>query len=345
MGRKARKRITTTIYDVAEHSGVSISTVSLALNSPDRVRAATLQKVLAAVEELGFVPKAEAASRARKGTRRVGVVAPFTSYPSFMERLRGVMAAAAEDRFEIVVYDEESAALRHHFVDSLPLSRRLDGLVFMGVAISDRFANRLLEDGLEAVLVEFPRPGFSCVVVDDEVGGCMVAEYLLARGHERCAHVGEAIVGEEADREPLIAMQSRDRLLGYRQGLAEGGLELAEGYAVEVPHDAENARRAAHGLLELDEPPTAIFAHDDVLAAGVLKAIRERGLTVPGDVAVVGFDDLEFADYLGLTTVRQPLFESGRLAMRLLRERIADGPQAVTQTVNLPLEIVARETA
>lgn len=345
MGRKARNRNGSTIYDVAERSGVSISTVSLALNSPDRVRAETLQKVLVAVEELGFVPKAEAALRARRGTRRVGVVAPFTSYPSFMERLRGVMAAAAKERFEVVVYDEESAALRHHFVDSLPLSRRLDGLVLMGVAISDRFAERLHKDGLDAVLVEFPRPGFSCVIVDDEAGGRMVADYLVARGHGRFAHVGEALVGEEADRVPLIASQSRDRLRGFRLGLSAAGLELPDACAVEVSHGAEDARRAAHDFLDLDEPPTAVFAHDDVLAVGVLDAARERGLAVPDDVAVVGFDDLDFAGYLGLTTVRQPLFESGRLAMRLLQQSISDSPGAVTQTVELPLEVVARRTA
>lgn len=345
MGRRAKNRNGSTIYDVAERSGVSISTVSLAINSPDRVRAETLRRVLDAVDELGFVPKAEAAMRARKGTRRVGVVAPFTSYPSFMERLRGVMAAAAEDRFEVVIYDEESAALRHHFVDSLPLSRRLDGLVLMGVAISDRFAERLRKDGLATVLVEFPRPGFSCVVVDDEAGGRAVAEYLVARGHERFAHVGEALVGEKADREPLIATQSRDRLRGYRIGLSAAGLELPERYAVEVHHGADEARRATHDLLGLDAPPTAVFAHDDVLAAGVLEAARDRGLAVPGDLAVVGFDDLEFARYLGLTTVRQPLFESGRLAMRLLHQGISDGPGAMTQAVQLPLEVVARQTA
>jgi len=345
MGGKGRNRSGSTIYDVAERSGVSISTVSLALNSPDRLRVETLRRVLAAVEELGFVPKAEAALRARRGTRRVGVVAPFTSYPSFMERLRGAMAAAAEDRLEIVVYDEESAALRHHFVDSLPLSLRLDGLVFMGVAISDPFAARLLEDDLQTVMVEFPRPGFSCVVVDDEAGGRMVAQYLVARGHERFAHVGEAQVGGEADREPLIATQSRDRLQGFRKGLTSAGVELPDGHAVEVPHGAEDARRAAHDLLELDEPPTAIFAHDDVLAAGVLEAARQRGLEVPGDLAVVGFDDLDFAGYLGLTTVRQPLYESGRLAMRLLHQGLSDSPSAVTQTVELPLEVVERRTA
>jgi DNA-binding LacI/PurR family transcriptional regulator len=345
MARSSGNRGGSNIYDVAQRSGVSISTVSLALNSPDRVRPETLTKVLAAVDELGFIPKAEAASRARKGTKRVGVVAPFTSYPSFLERLRGVMAAASENRIEIVIYDDESAALRHHFVDSLPLSRKLDGLVFMGVAISDRFAGRLREDGLHTVLVEFPRPGFSCVVVDDNAGGRMVAEYLLERGHRSVAHIGEALAEETAEGEPLIATQSRARLAGFRDALASTGVELARSATIEVAHSADSARQATHTLLTRADRPTAIFAHDDVLAAGVLKAARELSLDVPGELAVVGFDDLDFADYLGLTTVRQPLFESGRLAMRLLGETMAEGASALARTVSLPLELITRDTA
>jgi LacI family transcriptional regulator len=341
---KGKGRSGATIYEVAEKAGVSISTVSLALNNPDRVAEKTLDRVLTAVGELGFVPKAEASLRARKGTGRVGVVAPFTSYPSFMERLRGVMAAASEGGYEIVVYDDESTALRHHLVDSLPFSRRLDGLILMSVPMSDRFAGRLAEDGLGAVLVEFARPEFSSVVVDDEAGGRMAAEHLLGRGHERLAYIGEAFVGEQPEEELVAIGQAERRLRGFRRGIEEAGLNLPARYVVMTPHGVENGRRAARRLLKLDEPPTAIFAHSDVLAVGVLKAAKDLALSVPEDVAVVGFDDCDFADYVGLTTVRQPLFESGRIAMRLMRERMSEGEGAVAQTVALPLSVVARAT-
>lgn len=333
-----------TIYDVAEHAGVSISTVSLALNKPERVAKKTLHKVLAAVEELGFVPKAEAASRARKGTRRVGVVGAFTAYTSFVERLRGVIAEAGASGFEVVVYDEESAALKHHLVDSLPLSTKLDGLILMSVPISDSLARRLADGGLETVLIEFPRSGFSLVTVDDEEGGRAAAEYLVGRGHTRCAFLGEEFVGGTAGEE-FVTTQAEHRLRGFRKGLTEAGLGLPATHVVNSRHSVAHAREAMRQLLQIDPAPTAVFAHSDLLAVGALKEARSLGLNVPDDVAVMGFDDCEFAEHLDLTTVRQPLFESGKVAMRLLRDRIADGPGALTQTVNLALQIVPRSTA
>jgi LacI family transcriptional regulator len=334
-----------TIREVAEAANVSISTVSLALNTPERVAEKTLARVMGAVEELDFVPKAEAAVRARKGTRRIGVVAPFTSYPSFMERLRGVMAAAAEAGYEVVVYDDDSLALRNHLVDSLPLSRRLDGVILMSMPVSDRFAGRLLKDGLKAVFVEFPRPEFSSVLVDDEAGGRMAAEYLAGKGHERCAYLGESFVAEGTDRSIVAMAQGERRLAGFEAGLAAAGLSLPKEMVARAVHGAEHAREAAHSLLGLSPRPTAIFAHGDVMAAGALKAARERGLSSPADVAVVGFDDLDLAEHLGLTTVRQPLYESGRVAVRLLKEQLSDGGEIVPQRVNLPLSLVERETA
>jgi LacI family transcriptional regulator len=144
---------------------------------------------------------------------------------------------------------------------------------------------------------------------------------------------------------PIYALHTSDeRLEGYRQGLQEAGLELPEGYISRAPHGMELARRQAHALLDLPSPPTAIFSPSDTQAMGVLKAARERGMKAPNDLAVVGFDDVEFADYIGLTTVRQPLEESGRVAVDLLLARLAD-PKRPVQRVTLPLSIVPRETA
>lgn len=332
-----------TIYDVARRAGVSISTVSLALNSPDRVRAETLARVHAAVNDLGFVPKAEAAVRARKGTRRIGVVAPFTSFGSFLDRLQGVIAAAEDDRYEVVVYNQEATALRHHFVDSMSLSRKLDGIILMSVPISDRLAQRLLGDGLETVLVEFARPEFSSVTIDDDQGGRLAAEHLVRRGHKRCAFLGEIALLENSS-DGFRRTQQELRLLGFRTTLADAGIDLPDRHVL-ASHDLGTARQAMHHLLDLDRPPTAIFAHSDELAAEALKAIRERQLTVPDDVAVIGYDDRSFAEYLGLTTVRQPLVESGQIALNLLQDRLTGQSPTVPQMVKLPVSVVERETA
>lgn len=326
-----------TIYDVADLANVSISTVSRVLNSPDQVNEATRTRVLAAIDQLNFVPKAEATARARKGTRRIGVLAPFITYPSFVQRLRGV-ATLADAAYEMVIYNVESASRRDGYLSTLPVTRRLDGLIVMALPFDAAAAQRLLVHNLETVLIECTNPWFSSVEIDDEAGGELVARYLLERGHRRFGFVGDADVPDYA------IHTSEQRFLGYQRALHAAGCDLAPEHVRVGPHGLEQARHLTHELLAAGSPPTAIFAPSDTQAMGVLKAARERGCGVPRDLAVVGFDDVEVADYIGLTTVRQPLEESGRVAVELLLARLADRTRPV-QRVTLPLEIVRRETA
>jgi LacI family transcriptional regulator len=327
-----------TIYDVAETAGVSISTVSRVLNAPEQVHEATRVRVLAAIDQLNFVPRAEATARARKGTQRIGVLAPFFTYPSFVQRLRGVANALAGSRYEMVIYNVESAVRRDGHLAALPITRRIDGLIVMSLPFEEKVAQRLVAHGLQVVLIEFSHALFSSIEIDDQFGGRLVARYLLDQGHRRCAFVGDSDV-------PVYSIHTSDeRLDGYRQGLIEGGLDLPDHYISRAPHGMESARRQTHDLLDLPDPPTAIFSPSDTQAMGVLRAARERGVKVPGDLAVIGFDDVEFADYIGLTTVRQPLEESGRVAVDLLLARLSDSSRPV-QRVSLPLMLVRRETA
>src|SRR5262245_16783646 len=154
-----------TIYEVAERAEVSISTVSRVLNTPEQVKEETRLRVLAAIDALGFVPRAEAAARARKGTRRIGVLAPFITYPSFVQRLRGV-ATLADSAYELVIYNVDSAARRDGYLSTLPVTRRLDGLIIMALPFEEEAAQRLLINELETVLLEFSHPSFSSVEID-----------------------------------------------------------------------------------------------------------------------------------------------------------------------------------
>ena len=326
-----------TIYDVAKRAEVSISTVSRVLNSPDQVNETTRTRVFVAIDELGFVPKAEAAARARKGTRRIGVLAPFITYPSFVQRLRGV-TTLADSAYELVIYNVDSASRRDGYLAFLPVTRRLDGLIIMALPFEEEAAQRLLSNELETVLLEFNHPSFSSVEIDDAAGGRLVACYLIAQGHRRFGFVGDAEVPDYA------IHTSEKRLAGYHSALYNAGFGLPNEYIALGPHGIEQARRLAHTLLDLPVPPTAIFAPSDTQALGVLKAARERDMSIPRDLAVIGFDDVEVADYIGLTTVRQPLEESGRVAVELLLSRLANRSRPV-QHVRLPLTIVRRETA
>jgi DNA-binding LacI/PurR family transcriptional regulator len=317
-----------TIRDVANEAGVSISTVSLALNSPERVGDATRRRVLAAVDALGFVPKADAVARARRGVGRIGVLAPYSSYPSVARRLTGVLRAAGSRPAEIVVFDQPSASRSPSpLLGSLPVTGRLDGLIVVSLPLEDAIARRLLR--LATVLVDVRHPGFDSVHTDDFAGGRLVAAHLLARGHRSFGFLGEA---QESD---LYVSPSQRRLGGFRAALGSYPLDVRL-----AGHGVVSAVAAVRELLAGADRPTAVFAADDTLAAGVMRAAHSLGLAVPEDLAVVGFDDGELAEALGLTTVRQPLEESGRAAAELLFRRL-DGPGA-PRSIALGLELVAR---
>jgi DNA-binding LacI/PurR family transcriptional regulator len=161
-----------------------------------------------------------------------------------------------------------------------------------------------------AALVVAPRPDFDCVSTDNHGGGELVAQHLLARGHRRFGFIGEW------QQSHAYVSPSEHRLSGFRQGLAAQNASLPDDAVRLVSHGADEAGAAAHEMLDAPQPPRAVFAYDDLLASGVLRAARQRGLSVPDDLAVVGFDDSDIAQALDLTTVRAPFEESGRLGAK-----------------------------
>jgi LacI family transcriptional regulator len=317
---------------------VSIATVSRVMNAPDKVNEATRARVQAAIDELGFVPRADATARARKIHGRIGVLAPFFTFPSFVQRLRGVADALLDSPFELIVYNVDSSSRRVGYLASLPVTRRIDGLIVMALPFDHDVADRLIANDLHTVLIEFSMDRFSSILIDDRRGGAMAAEYLLSRGHRHLGFVGDSDV-------PDYALTTSDfRLEGFREALHDAGVDLPADHVAVAPHSLENARLSALRLLDLPRPPSAIFAASDTQAMGVLKAARERGLRVPADLAVMGFDDLDISDYIGLTTIHQPLEESGRVAVDVLVSRMA-APERTVQRIRLPLSLVHRETA
>jgi len=325
-----------TIYEVAERAGVSTATVSFALNRPDRVRLETRERVLAAADELGYVPRSEAVVRARALLGRIGVVAPFTSYSSYYRRLSGVLEALGDDSRDVCLFDHESAATATSpLLASLPIVDRLDGIIVMGFAIESHVADRLMVRSVPTVVVDAPTEVFSSVGSDDAEGGRIAARHLLELGHRRIGFL------TEHHRRHFVPLQADKRLSGFREVLADAGIEGDDLVTRDVDNSMEAARSAAAELLELPTPPTAIVAHDDSLAVGVLVAARAKGVRVPEDLSIVGFDDGELAAALDLTTVHQPFEESGRIAARLLMERLR-ARDPVRNRIYLDLRLVRR---
>jgi len=327
-----------TIFDVAAVSGVSISTISRVINTPEKVNLNTRQKVYEAIDKLGFVPQAEARARALRFSGRIGVITPFFTAPSFVQRLRGIAASLSKENYDLVVYTVDSNNRLQSYLSSLPLTGNLDGLVILSLPVAEEDVKRLVEHKLPTVLIEFPHPLLNSVEINDVEGGRIAAEYLLKKGHKRIAFLGDTDLPEYSIHPVSL------RLKGFRQALKNANIECPKEFVRLAPYDQEQARRIAKEFIDMPNPPTAIFAATDYQALGVLKAARQLNIKVPDQLALIGFDDLDMAEYEDLTTIRQHLDESGRISIEILLSHLADYSRPVKH-ITLPLTVVERLTA
>ncbi|MBN2502295.1 MAG: LacI family DNA-binding transcriptional regulator [Anaerolineales bacterium] len=324
-----------TIYSVAREAQVSISTVSRVLNSPHLVKQETRDKVLKAIDQLGFVPKAAAQAQAKKQLGRVGVLTPFFTHPSFVQRMRGIASVLASNSYELVIYPVELVDQVYYYLETIPVTRRLDGLITMALTMDDTVAERFVANNFPAVLMEFEHSAFSNVLVDNIRGGRIAAEYLLGKGHTRCAFVGDGGLPEYSIR------PSDGRYTGFNQIFIEKGIDLPADHVIFPTPD--QVLDKIEQLLNSPNRPTAIFAASDELAMQVLTVARRKELTVPKDLAVIGFDDLDFASHIGLTTISQQLDESGKIAAEFLLKQIQN-PEQPKLNITLQLSIIERDT-
>jgi len=327
-----------TIYDVAKTAGVSISTVSRVINASPNVSDATRDRVQEAIDQLNFIPKAEARARAMKDFARIGVLTPFFTAPAFVQRLRGVAESLLATRFELTIFTVESLDHLNHYLATLPVTGHLEGLILLSLRVNDESAKKLVENNLETVLIEFPRQDLNTVEIDDVAGGEMAADYLVRKGHQRLGFIGDT-----SELGAFAILPITLRLKGFKNGLAKHGLALSDDFICTSRYDVKDAEAQIEPVLRHPNPPTAIFAATDLQAVGVMNKARELGYKIPEDLAVLGFDDLDLADYVGLSTIHQPLDESGRLAVEILLNRLKD-PDRPLRHVRLPLKVVERLT-
>jgi LacI family transcriptional regulator len=327
-----------TIADVAARAGVGAGTVSRVLNDSPRVSEATRARVLAAIEVLDYRPNPLARGLSRGRCQTLGVVVPFFTHASAVERLRGVAAALDGSRYDLVLFNVESTVHRDEHFATLTRRDRADGLLIMSLPVPPTSLDRLTKSGVPIVLLDAEAPGIPAVVTDDVAGGRLATQHLIDLGHERIAFIGD----DPANPLGFVAGTSRED--GYRRTMTDAGLDIPAGYVCHGPHVLDVARRLAGELIDRADPPTAIFASSDTQALGALEAVRSAGMRAPDDVSVVGFDDVEVSGYVGLTTVHQPLFESGSLAATLLLGLVDDDEVPDPLVRRLDLELVERST-
>lgn len=329
---------TVTIRDVAKTAGVGVGTVSRVLNGSPFVSEGTRQKVLLAIEKLNYAPSPIARRLSLGRTSTVAVIAPFFTRPSVVERLRGIEYALAQTEYDLVLHNVESVARRDACFRELPRRERVDGLLMISLLPDDEDAQRLVTADVPVVLVDAPYAGpLNQVVIDDVSGGYTATRHLIELGHRKIGYISDYLEN------PFNFVASLYRYEGYLMALEEAEIPFRPEYHQQGSHGREVARGLARVLLTLPDPPTAIFAASDTQAIGVLETARELGIDVPGQLSVVGFDDIEIAEYLQLTTINQPLFASGVEGVELLK-RVLENPAAEVQRFTLPTDLVIRAT-
>src|SRR3954454_11920003 len=310
----------TTIRELARLSGVSIGTVSRALNGYTDVRPETRERIVRLAEELDYTPSASARTLVTQRSHVVGVFLdtgeghPDLQHPFFHEVLVGVQETAGAQGFDLLLFATEQPGNgygRHNYVKRCR-HHNVDGVILMGVDHNDEEVRRLTASTIPTIGVDVQLTGraTSYVCSDNLAGGALAVDHLARQGHRRIA----VIPG------PTDTLAGNERLKGYRQGLREAGLAFRDEYVTEGDFYVDSGHQAAAQLLDGDEPPTAIVAASDLMAVGAIRAAAERGLAVPRDLSVVGFDDILLAAHLqpGLTTLRQDKAGLGAAAARAL---------------------------
>jgi LacI family transcriptional regulator len=329
------------IREVAARAGVSVGTVSNVLNRPELVAEATRSRVRLAIDELGYVLN-DSARQLRAGrSRAIGAVVLDVANPFFTEVVRGVEDTVSADGYVVILCSSDDSGEKEGRYLRLLEEQRVLGVLITPVHSDSGYLRRLAARGIRVVLLDRPSSSkeLCSVAVDDVLGGQLAAEHLLAQGHTRLGFVNG----------PVAIRQCADRRRGVRRAVRAAGLDPAR-VVVEVSRPALNAREgeaSVAALLDARPRPTAVFCANDLLALGVLRGLASRGLAVPGDLALVGYDDVEFAAMLStpLTSVRQPKYRLGQAAARLLLAEAEDPERhRHAQTVFRP-ELVVRESS
>jgi DNA-binding LacI/PurR family transcriptional regulator len=325
-----------TIHDVARAAGVGVGTASRALSGKAHVTDATRAHVMAVAGRLGFHPSPIARAFSRGRSQTIEIIMPLFTRHFYVEVLRGIEEAIGTTDYSLLVRTIERNTDRDRLVKRPRMRGRVDGALLVSLRPTRGMLERFAEADVAVVLVDVEHPRLSSVAVDHEAAAKLAIRHLLELGHRRIALI-------DHPEDPFMPVYPDSRHRGYRSALAEAGLEARSQYERVTDYSPEAGAAAMDELLRLKEPPTAVFAGSDSQALGVLDVARQHGVSVPEDLAVVGYNDVEIAPYLGLTTVQIPMRELGRRGIELLLRTLED-PQAPVEHVRLPARLVVRRT-
>ncbi|MBX3054119.1 MAG: LacI family DNA-binding transcriptional regulator [Caldilineaceae bacterium] len=330
-----------TSHDVARLAGVSRTTVSYVLNRVETANISedTQQRVYAAARKLGYVPNAAAQMLAGQRSHIVGLVFPRT-YPHLsthmflLEVMEGLVGIAQQNGVRLLI-DSVESSLEDAYIE-LVRSKRIDGLILIDILPDDdRALKSLVADGFPVVSIGYVHDDICCVDVDTRSGARTAVEHLISLGH---THIGCV------NNYPVTRESPGPRLQGYQDALADAGIPFDERLITSGQYSPESGLAAMDRLLDGGISLTAVFVASDIVAFGAMRAIQARGLAIPDDIAVIGFDDVPLARFANppLSTVRVPADRQGQMAGQLLVQQIQE--EAITTYTRLDTQLVARES-
>lgn len=300
-----------TISDVAKLANVSTATVSRVLSNSGNVKKETTEKVLEAIQKLNYQPNILARQLRKLETKTILVVVPDITNTFFSKILRGIEHVAIENDYEVLLGDTGNNVERERVYLDILRQKKADGMILLTARLESHLLEEIASEFPVVLACEYLEGSTIPTVSIDNVSSARKAtEYLINLGHRRIGFISG----------PLNVILSRDRLKGFRQAMAQHNIPIESFLVQEGDFSFESGYNMMMKFLALDQPPTAVFAANDEMAIGAIKAIKSKGLHVPDDISVVGFDDIQFASIYepALTTISQPMFEIGKKAMELL---------------------------
>jgi len=330
----AKKKSAVTIHDVAREAGVSVSTVSRVLNGKVDVAKETQDHILEVIDTLGYTTNLAARSMRSQKKNLIGLIMPDIAYPFAIEVMKGVNKAIAESEFDLLVYTtgdvrKSGRAFAEQKYVSLLANSISDGVIIVA-PVTAEFKSDAIIVSIDPTM---SHPNYPSVHATNYQGSVDAMEYLLSLGHRRIGYISGRAELESSNR----------RLLGYRDSLRNAGIAIDENLIASGDYTTETGYSCGKKLLEMPDRPTAIFASNDQMAMGVYQIAEEKGLHIPEDFSLIGFDNISESKYLGLTTVDQFILDQGYIATQMLI-KVINGIPLDEQTCRVQTQLIIRNS-
>lgn len=326
------------IVEIAKRAGVSPATVSRALRGMHHVNERTRTKIIEAAQHLDYPIRPDLLpSNATTRTNTIGVIAPFISRWYFSQALAGVEQALREAGMDLLLYNFAQVDARQRVFQQKKLVGKVDGLIVISLPPTEKEFDRILGLGIPVSLLGIPNDRCSTVSIDDVKGAEIATQHLIDMGHRDIAiMVGQNTYNFNFE----VSNQRKD---GFIRILNENGIVFNPAFEIVADFDSHTAELATTEFLGKKKLPTAIFCESDEMAFGAIKAIRKKGLRVPEDISIIGYDDHEFSATIGLTTIAQPVQFLGQLAASQIMAKI-EKPESNSAQMKVPTSLVIRES-